>query len=134
MKLEKTVFCELALLALAFLAAIPGTAWAHHGSAEYDMTKTIAIQGTVTEFAFMNPHSAIHVDVKDDKGNVEHWVVEADSPNNLLRAGWKKDSLLPGQQVTVFGNRVKDGSTTMRLQKVVFADGRELKPREGNNY
>ena len=134
MKRAMSEFSGLAFLVVVIVAATPGTSWAHHGSAEYDMTKTISVKGIVTEFAFMNPHSAIHVDVKDDKGNVEHWVVEADSPNNLSRAGWKKDSILPGQQVTIYGNRVKDGATAMRLQKVVFADGRELKPRDANDY
>lgn len=119
--------------ALVFLTA-PGNVYAHHGLAEYDVSKTISVKGTVTEFDFMNPHSAIHLETKDDKGNVVQWLVEADSPNNLARAGWKKDSIKAGDQVTIVGNRAKDGSNVMRLQKVVFADGRELKPREGNEY
>jgi len=125
----------LATLGAIFLfLATPAMTSAHHGSAVYDMSKTISIKGTVTEFAFINPHSAIHVEVKDEKGDVEQWLVEADSPNNLGRSGWKRDSILPGQVVTVFGNQLKDGTKVMRLQKVVFADGRELKPREGNDY
>ncbi len=118
--------------ALAFIAA--GNAQAHHGSANYDMSKTVLVKGTVKEFAFTNPHSAIYLQVKDDKGNAQEWLVEADSPNNLARNGWTHDSIKAGEVVTVVGNPLKDGSKVMRLQKVTFADGRELKPRENNEY
>jgi len=120
-------------MALAFFASA-SAAFAHHGSSIYDMSKTITVRGTVTEFAFVNPHSAVHLEARDDKGNIEQWLIEADSPNNLARAGWKRDSITPGEQVTIVGNRAKDGSKVMRLQKVIFADGKELKPREGNDY
>jgi hypothetical protein len=111
-----------------------GQVSAHHGSSNYDMSKSVSVKGTVTQFAFINPHSAIHLEAKDDKGNLEQWLIEADSPNNLARAGWSRDSIKPGDQVTIIGNRLKDGSKVMRLQKVIFSDGRELKPREGDEY
>jgi hypothetical protein len=107
---------------------------AHHGSSNYDMSKSVSVKGTVTEFSFINPHSAIHLEAKDDKGGAEQWLIEADSPNNLARAGWNRDSIKPGDLVTIVGNRLKDGSKVMRLQKVIFADGKELKPREGDEY
>lgn len=115
-----------------WIAPVPLTA--HHGSSNYDMSKSVSVKGTVTQFAFMNPHSAIHLEAKDDKGNAEQWLIEADSPNNLSRAGWTRDSLKPGDQVTIVGNRVKDGSRVLRLQKIIFSDGKELKPREGDDY
>src|SRR5579864_147377 len=102
-----------------------GQAYAHHGSSNYDMSKSVSVKGTVTQFAFMNPHSVIHLDAKDDHGNAEQWLIEADSPNNLARAGWTRDSLKPGDVVTIVGNRLKDGAKVMRLQKVIFSDGRE---------
>ena len=120
-------------MTLALLIAC-GPLSAHHGSSNYDMSKSVSVKGTVTEFSFMNPHSAIHLEAKDDKGNIEQWLIEADSPNNLARAGWNRDSLKPGDLVTIVGNRLKDGSKVMRLQKVIFADGKELKPREGDEY
>jgi len=107
---------------------------AHHGSSNYDMSKAVSVKGTVKQFNFVNPHSAIYLDAKDGQGNSEQWLVEADSPNNLARNGWTRESLKPGDQVTVVGNRLKDGSKVMRLQKVIFSDGRELKPREGDQY
>ena len=111
-----------------------GPVSAHHGSSNYDLSKSVSVKGTVTQLEFMNPHSAIHLEAKDDKGNAEQWLIEADSPNNLARAGWTRDSLKPGDLVTIVGNRLKDGSKVMRLQKIIFADGKELKPREGDEY
>ena len=119
--------------ALALLIAC-GPLFAHHGSSNYDMSKSVSVKGTVTEFSFINPHSSIHLEAKDDKGNAEQWLIEADSPNNLARAGWTRDSIKQGDLVTIVGNRLKDGSKVMRLQKVIFADGKELKPREGDEY
>jgi len=118
---------------LALLIAC-GQASAHHGSSNYDMSKSVSVKGKVTQFDFINPHSAIHLEVKDDKGNVEQWLIEADSPNNLARTGWTRDSIKPGDMVTIVGNRLKDSAKVMRLQKVIFADGKELKPREGDEY
>ena len=111
-----------------------GQVSAHHGSSNYDLSKSVSVKGTVTQFEFMNPHSAIRLEAKDDQGNAEQWLIEADSPNNLARAGWTRGSLKPGDAVTIVGNRLKDGSKVMRLQKVIFADGKELKPREGDEY
>ena len=123
------------VLGVAFaLLIVCGPIFAHHGSANYDTSKPVSVRGTVTQFAFINPHSAIYLDAKDDKGNAEKWLIECDSPNNLARAGWNKESLKPGDQVTIVGNRLKDGSKVMRLQKVIFSDGKELKPREGDEY
>ena len=121
------------VVAVALLAA-GGQVTAHHGSSNYDLSKAVSVKGTITQFDFVNPHSAIHLEAKDDKGNSEQWLIEADSPNNLARAGWTRDSLKPGDQVTIVGNRLKDGSKVMRLQKVIFSGGKELKPREGDEY
>jgi hypothetical protein len=107
---------------------------AHHGSSNYDMSKPTSVKGTIAKFEFINPHSAIHLEAKNDNGDAEEWIIECDSPNNLGRAGWTRDSLKPGDQVTIVGNRLKDGSKVMRLQKIIFAGGKELKPRQGDDY
>jgi Family of unknown function (DUF6152) len=121
------------LLAAAGLFAAPHTALAHHGVATYDMKNTIVLQGVVTSFKFINPHAEIYFDVKDDKGGGQHWIGEMTTPNMLARRGWNKEVLKPGDQLTITGNRSKDGSTSMRVQKVVFPDGRELDPN-GNDF
>jgi len=121
-------------LAILVSTTINTAALAHHGLAAYDMSKSVTIKGVVTEFSFINPHTAIYLDVKDDKGNSEKWMVEADSPNNLARAGWTRNTIKPGQEISVVGNQMKDGSKILRLQKIILADGKDLKPREGNEY
>jgi hypothetical protein len=110
-----------------------GAVLAHHGTANYDMTKLVTIKGTVTDFQFINPHVEIFIDVKDDKGNVQKWQAETNSPNLLHRAGWTKDSLKRGDVITASGNRAKDGSNLMRLDKVVLSDGKELPLANGSN-
>jgi hypothetical protein len=116
----------LAVLA-GFLSVSPAVS-AHHGASPYDTTKLTTLKGTVTEFKFINPHVEISVAVKDDKGKVETWIGEANSPNVLSRRGWSKDLIKPGDQITVIGNRGKNGSLTLRLQKVVLSTGQELDP------
>jgi len=122
-------------LALPLFFLMTGTqVSAHHGSSNYDMSKPTSVKGTIAKFDFINPHSAIHLEAKNDSGDAEEWIIECDSPNNLGRAGWTRDSLKPGDRVTIIGNRLKDGSKVMRLQKIIFAGGKELKPRQGDDY
>jgi hypothetical protein len=102
--------------------------FAHHGASPYDTTKLTTLKGTVSDFKFINPHVEISVDVANEQGKTETWMGEANSPNVLSRHGWDKDVIKKGDQITVIGNRGKNGSKTLRLQKVVLADGRELDP------
>ncbi len=102
--------------------------FAHHGTSAYDTTKLITVKGTVSDFQFNNPHVMISVDAKDDKGKVETWVSEANSPNVLTRHGWDRDIIKKGDQITVIGYRPKNGAKTLRLQKVVLSNGQELDP------
>ena len=108
------------------LVAVSGSTFAHHGTANYDMTKMITLKGTVTDFQFINPHTLILFDVKNDKGVVEHWQAEATSPNHLVRAGWTKNIIKAGEEITVSGFRAKNGSTVLRFQKMVLANGQEI--------
>ncbi len=105
-----------------------GPVFSHHGTASYDTTRLVTVKGTVTDFEFTNPHTEIHLDVKDDKGNIVRWIVETSSPNLLTRVGWNKNTLKPGDQITLTGNPAKDGSNLMRLKKIVMPDGKELRP------
>ena len=104
--------------------AIP--AFAHHGTAAYDMTKTFTVKGKVTRFNFINPHVQVYFDVTDDKGNAEHWQAELTSPNHLIRTGWTKDTLKPDDDVTITGYRTKDGSNSIWIATIQLRD-QELK-------
>lgn len=113
------------VLVLAFnLLVVSAPLFAHHGEANYDTDKVVSVKGTVTEFQFINPHTLITVEAKNDKGEIEKWSCEARSPGMLVRVGgWDKDTLKPGDVITVFGYRARNGSPVMRLQKLTLADG-----------
>lgn len=103
--------------------------YAHHGASMFDMKQLITVKGTVTSFEWANPHPMIYAEVKDDKGNIQKWAVEIrGGPSVLTRAGWNRDSLKPGDQVTLIGHPAKNGTNSMRLAKVVLASGQELDP------
>jgi hypothetical protein len=100
---------------------------AHHSfSAEYDFAKPITLQGTVVKWELINPHGWITLDAKDASGKVVRWAVETGNPNALLRAGWRKDSLKPGDEVTIEGYLAKDGTPTVNGVQVTLADGRKV--------
>ena len=122
MKSYRRQLLIVAAVLLSFAISVP----AHHGNAAYDDKKPITIKGTVTEFEWTNPHAQIYLDVKDDKGNVVHWSVETYSPGKLVRAGWAKDSVKVGDQVSINLIPAKNGSPVGFLHKLVLPNGKEL--------
>ena len=97
-------------LALLFVVAalLPGSARAHHSTAaEFDQSKPVTFTGTVQKVMWMNPHIYTHVEVKEAGGTVVYHV-EGGPPNSLFRQGWRKDSVKPGDVVTVTGWRAKN--------------------------
>jgi uncharacterized protein DUF6152 len=119
---KKLIF---SLLSLGAFLVLSRPVFAHHGSAAYDMSKTISVTGTITDFQFVNPHVLISMDVKDTAGKVDKWEGELTSPNHLARAGWTKSTLKPGDQVTLTGGPAKSGSPTMWIRKIT-KDGQEV--------
>lgn len=113
--------------ATALLLSLAGAAYAHHGFVSwFDMSRSITVKGTVTSFDWTNPHSYIYFDVKDEKGAVQRWSAELGAVAMLARAGWKKDTVKPGDEITLIGNPAKDSKPIMHLDKIVFANGQEL--------
>jgi len=110
----------IALFALAF------PLFAHHGRAIYDETKVATIMGTVSSFQFSNPHAVLYLDVKDEKGNIEKWVGEGTSPNMLVREGWDRRTIKPGDLITATGHPARNGGNSMRIEKIVLPSGKEL--------
>ncbi|HWE53361.1 MAG TPA: DUF6152 family protein [Bryobacteraceae bacterium] len=107
------------------LSAIP--AWAHHAfAAEFDAKKPVHLEGTVTKVELINPHAWIHVDAKNADGTVTSWMVEAGSPNVLLRRGFTKQSVAPGTAVVVEGYQSKDGSNRANGRDITLPNGQKL--------
>jgi hypothetical protein len=99
---------------------------AHHGNAAYDYSKTETLKGTVVEWFWANPHCLLRMDVKDDKGNVQEWTIEAGGPPAIAHSGWSRTSFKPGDVVTVDVMPVKNGGPYARFRKVTLADGTVL--------
>jgi len=114
-----------AALAGLLLSTVPS--FAHHSfAAEYDSKKPIKVTGTVTKMEWMNPHARFYVDVKGPDGKVTNWNFELGAIPVLLKAGWRKNSLKEGDQVTVEGLMAKDGTNIGNARAVTLADGRRI--------
>jgi len=112
-------------VAILFLVAV--SAYAHHPfAAEYDWTKPVTITGTVNKVEWTNPHAALYVDGKDQNGQMKHWVLEMGNPAALTRAGWNRNTLKMGDQITVEGWMSKTKDDRANVKSVKLADGREL--------
>jgi hypothetical protein len=107
------------------LAAVP--AWAHHAfAAEFDSRKPVHLEGIVTKVELINPHAWIHIDVTGQDSKVTSWMVEAGSPNVLLRRGFTKASIPPGTHAVVDGYQAKDGSNRANGRDITLPDGKKL--------
>lgn len=114
------------------IAAAGACLWAsassgHHSfAAEFDVNRPVQLRGTITRVEFINPHSWLHIDVKNEDGTVESWAIEGGTPNTLFRAGVNSSSLPIGAEVIVDGYQARDGSNKASGRDVTFPDGRKL--------
>lgn len=109
----------------AVLAAAPVSA--HHSfAAEYDRDRPITVVGKVDKLEWTNPHARLYVDAVDEHGKTVHWDFELGPPNNLMRLGWRRDSLVPGMDITVEGFLSREEKFVASARKVKLADGREV--------
>jgi len=120
---------KLRLAGLAiFLGMLSSTPMlAHHSTAMYDMGNPMTVTGTVTKFEWTNPHAFIHLDVKNEKGEIEHWDVEMMSLNHLKGYGWTSKTIKPGDVISCTGGRARSGAPTMISSLMTLADGRIIK-------
>lgn len=120
----KRIMPVVAGLGLLF-GALPVSA--HHSfAAEYDEKKPVKVTGVVKKVEWTNPHSRMYLEVKDAAGTVTVWNFEFGSPNHLFRAGWTRNTVKEGDQVTIVGWGAKDGSHLAQTRQVILADGRQV--------
>jgi Family of unknown function (DUF6152) len=100
--------------------------FAHHGTSVFDMKKTLTLKGVVTEWDWSNPHCLLQFDVKNEGGEVVHWIAETQNPANMVTAGWGKVSFKPGDEVTVTLVPAKNGQPFGRINLVVLPSGKTL--------
>jgi hypothetical protein len=120
MKMSVVTCASVIVLLLA------GSAIAHHSPVVFDRAKKVTLNGTVREFVWTNPHSSIQIAVPNDAGGVDVWGVEMNSPNNLVRQGWKSTLLKAGDKVSIVVNPLRSGEHGGIFVSIKFADGRVL--------
>ncbi len=117
------------VLMVTILGACAGTSFpaaAHHGAAAFDTERITQLPAVVVELDWRNPHALLRFDVVDESGASSTWTAETAGLVILLRAGWTRDVIKPGDRVVVFGHRAVNGSHTMLLKRLVLPTGREL--------
>ena len=115
---------RIALIAVGLAVASASVAAAHHSHAMFDMSREVSITGTVTSFSYRNPHVFLHVDVKNDKGDVSSWAVEMSNIANMQSRGVYLSTFKPGDVVTVRINPLRDGRLGGNYTSVTAADGK----------
>jgi hypothetical protein len=118
---------QLSIVACALLLGAGAAVSAHHSfAAEFDSNKPIQLRGAVVRVEWINPHTWIHIDVKDADGKVARWMIEGGTPNTLLRRGLTRDTLPAGTEILVDGYRAKNGTNRANGRDLTFADGKRL--------
>ena len=107
--------------------------FAHHSfAAEFDDSKPITLQGSITKVEMTNPHGWIYINVTEEDGRVQNWAIETGTPRALIRAGGNREALAPGTEIVVEGWLARDGTPTVNGRDIMFADGRSIAAGSSN--
>ena len=99
---------------------------AHHGNAAYDTGKNITLKGTVTQWVWAFPHCMLQFEVTDDRGQVVQWIAETENPSSMIHFGWTRQSMKPGDQITVTVVPGKNGKPIGRIIELLLSNGQKL--------
>ena len=116
------------MLLVALMSWLP--VGAHHAPAVFDQTRTIIVEGTVTEFVWSNPHSWIRLDAAGKDGTATSWSIEMNPPTYLIRGGWRSTTLKPGDKISVVANPLRSGEPSGKYVAITLPDGRVLGEQE----
>jgi len=122
--MKSKFLAHFAMAAAVLIVSVP--LFAHHGNAAFDTGKKVTMKGTVTEWFWANPHCFLKFDVKDESGNVAHWVAETNNAPDMIERGWSNKSFKPGDEITVTVEPVKNGRPVGRVLQVVLPNGETL--------
>jgi Family of unknown function (DUF6152) len=113
--------------AAVLLCCAAQPAAAHHSfAAEFDAAQPVTLRGTITKMEWINPHSWLHIDVKNDDGTTTPWMIEGATPNTLLRRGFTRDAVKAGTEITIVGYRAKNGANRANGRDLILPDGSRL--------
>jgi hypothetical protein len=119
-------FAACVVLICSFVVGVTPVMAHHSFAAEFNGDKPITLQGTLTKLEWTNPHIWMYLDVKDQNGNIVAWQCEGGPPNTLTRNGWSKNSIKPGDQITIDGWLAKDNSKTCNARSVKLPSGKSV--------
>ena len=118
---------RVVFIALVFVLGVSSSLRAHHSfAAEFDANQPVTLKGTVVKMDWVNPHTWIHLDVKNPDGTVTRWMIEGGTPNTLFRAGVNRNTLPVGTEIIVDGYQARDGSHRASGRDVTLTDGKKV--------
>jgi hypothetical protein len=118
---------RVVLVALIAVCSVGPSLRAHHSfAAEFDADQPVTLKGTVVQMDWVNPHTWIHLDVRNPDGTVTRWMIEGGTPNTLVRRGFTKKSLETGTEITIHGYRAKNGTNRANGADMLLPDGKRL--------